>query len=157
MSEVITLQVNGESHELLVSPGWTLMQVLRDQLGLMGAKPGCVTGNCGSCKVLVDGRAAVSCITTPKSVSGKKIITIEGLAKDGVLDPLQAAFIRRNALQCGFCIPGMIIAGKALLERNPNPTEHQVEQSLRGNICRCGCYLEIKEAIMECASQRRGI
>ncbi len=151
LPEVITFKVNGETHDLLVKPGWTLMFLLRERLGLIGVKQGCTTGNCGSCKVLVNGQAVVSCTTNPKSVVGKEIVTIEGLSGNGKLDSLQESFVRHNALQCGFCIPGMIIASKALLNRNPHPDEKQIGLALRGNICRCGCYVEIREAIVEIA------
>lgn len=143
----ITLQVNGISHRLPVGPETTLLQVLRDQLGLTGAKNGCNQGHCGACTVIVDGRAVRSCITEAARLDGARVETIEGLAQDDVLHPLQRAFIEQGAVQCGFCTPGMIMTAKALLNANPQPSEEAIRRALAGNLCRCTGYASIIRAI----------
>lgn len=148
MKQILELKVNGEDYEVAVEPHWTLLEVLREQLGLTGAKEGCGLGECGACTVLMGGKEVHSCIIPAVAAKGKEIITIEGLAKDGKLDPLQKAFVDHGAMQCGFCTPGMIMAGKALLNRNPNPTEGEVRKAISGNICRCTGYAKIVEAIL---------
>lgn len=151
----ITLTVNGQSYHLNVSLHRTLLEVLRDELGLTGAKYGCGMGECGACTVLVEGEAVLSCITLAATADGKAITTIEGLAEDGNLHPVQQAFIDRGAIQCGYCTPGMILAAKALLDENPRPTEEEVKQYLRGNLCRCTGYTKIIEAVLVAAEELR--
>jgi carbon-monoxide dehydrogenase small subunit len=155
MKKEITLIVNGESYSLAVEPNRTLLQVLREDLGLTGTKEGCGKGDCGSCTVLVDGKAANSCLTLAMQVKGKSITTIEGLATANGLHPLQQAFIQYGAIQCGFCTPGMILGAKALLDENPHPTEEEVKRSLAGNLCRCTGYTKIIEAVMVVAKGGR--
>ena len=155
MKQLIALRVNGDNEEVYVEPWWSLAQVLRDELGLSGAKVGCNTGNCGSCTVIVDGKAVKSCLFLAMKASNKDIITIEGLqSKDGKLHPLQEAFIEHFAVQCGYCTSGMIITAKALLDENPNPTEEEVKDFLCGNLCRCTGYVKIVEAVLAAAEQK---
>jgi len=154
MKRVIQLNVNGETHELLVAPHWTLLDVLRNQLGLTGTKRGCDYGTCGACMVLIDGRPVLSCLTLAVNVQGKEILTIEGLARNGQLHPLQEAAIKYGAVQCGFCTPGWIMAAKALLDENPNPNEEEVRTAISGNLCRCTGYAKIVEAILAAAQGR---
>lgn len=149
----ITLTVNGQSHHLDVSLHRTLLEVLRDELGLTGTKYGCGMGECGACTVLIEGKPVLSCITLAATADGKAITTIEGLAEDGNLHPVQQAFIDRGAIQCGYCTPGMILAAKALLDENPGPTEEEVKQYLRGNLCRCTGYTKIIEAVLVAAKE----
>jgi len=145
----LELKVNGEIYELYVEPWKTLAEVLRDELGLTGTKIGCDSGHCGVCSVLVDGKAVRSCLILVGQAKGRDILTIEGLAgKDGVLHPLQQAFIDHFAVQCGFCTAGMILSAKALLAENPNPTEEDVRRGLTGNLCRCTGYVKIVEAVL---------
>ena len=155
MKQLIALRVNGDNEEVYVEPWWSLAQVLRDELGLSGAKVGCNTGNCGSCTVIVDGKAVKSCLFLAMKASNKDIITIEGIqSKDGKLHPLQEAFIEHFAVQCGYCTSGMIITAKALLDENPNPTEEEVKDFLCGNLCRCTGYVKIVEAVLAAAEQK---
>lgn len=149
----ITLKVNGQPYHLAVDLHRTLLEVLRDELGLTGAKYGCGMGECGACTVLVEGEAVLSCITLAATADGKAITTIEGLAENGNLHPVQQAFIDRGAIQCGYCTPGMILAAKALLDENPRPTEEEVKQYLRGNLCRCTGYTKIIEAVLVAAKE----
>jgi len=155
MKQVVNLRVNGESYELAVDPRMTLLDVLRDNLGLTGTKSGCELGNCGSCTVLMGGMAVSSCLVLAVEAQGKEIITIEGLAKNGELHPLQQAFIDHGALQCGFCTPGMILSGKALLDHNSNPTEDEVKEALSGNLCRCTGYTDAVNAILDVAQSTK--
>lgn len=151
MKKAIELIVNGQKHEMLVAPNELLLNVLRDRLGLTGAKYGCGIGECGSCTVLVDGKPILSCLTLAIAMDGREITTIEGIARpDGQLDPLQESFLQNGAVQCGFCTPGMILMGRALLSENPNPTEQEIREYLRGNICRCTGYTQIVTAIEDC-------
>jgi len=149
----IDLNVNGKKHTIEVKNNWTLLKVLRDELGLTGSKCGCDAGQCGACTVLIDGKSALSCLTLAVAVQGQEIITIEGLGDNGHLHPLQEAFIKHHALQCGFCTPGMIMSAKALLDENPDPSEEEIKYSLRGNLCRCGTYPKVTEAIQETAKR----
>lgn len=150
MKKQITLKVNGVTRELLVAPNELLLNVLRDQLGLTGAKYGCGIGECGSCTVLIDGEPALSCLSLAIGLEGSEILTIEGIVeRDGKLHPLQEAFLENGAVQCGFCTPGMILVGKALLDQNPNPTEKDIRDSIRGNLCRCTGYTQIVKAIKD--------
>jgi carbon-monoxide dehydrogenase small subunit len=146
--------VNGEEYEIFTDSWKTLERVLRDDLGLTGVKGGCNTGNCGVCTVLIDGKAVKSCLVLASQAQGKDILTIEGLSKHG-LHPLQQAFIDHFAIQCGFCTPGMVLAAKALLDENPNPTEEEVKLGLSGNLCRCTGYVKIVEAILAAAEMMR--
>jgi carbon-monoxide dehydrogenase small subunit len=153
MKERIVLTVNGESVEVYVEPWKTLQQVLHDELELTGTKEGCDTGHCGACTVLIDGKAVKSCLVLASMARGKDIRTIEGLASKDKLHPLQQAFIDHFAVQCGFCIPGMIMTAKALLDENPNPTEEEVRDGIHGVLCRCTGYVRIIEAILAAARQ----
>jgi len=148
MKRIITLNVNGEELELLTEVHRTLLEVLRENLGLTGTKRGCDLGTCGACTVLIEGKPYLSCLTLAADVQGKKIVTIEGLAQDGEPHPLQKAFVQKGAIQCGFCTPGMILTAKAFLDENPNPSEEEVKQAISGNICRCTGYVKIVEAIL---------
>src|SRR5579863_1493719 len=140
---VVETTINGEQMEFLCEPRQSLLETLRDVLGLTGAKEGCLTGDCGACTVLIDGRAVCSCLMLGVEAKGKKITTIEGLASGNRLHPLQTKFLEDASLQCGICTPGFLISAKALLERNPNPTEAEVRYSLAGNLCRCTGYDKI--------------
>ncbi len=148
MKKVIELNINGDTHELLVSPNHTLLEVLRDKLGLMGTKRGCDLGACGACTVLINNEAYLSCIMLAVDAVGKEIITIEGLAAGGDLHPLQRAFIDQGALQCGFCTPGMILTAEAILTEDEHPTEDVIKKGMAGNLCRCTGYKKIVEAVM---------
>jgi carbon-monoxide dehydrogenase small subunit len=145
----ITLTVNGETEFLEVESHRTLLQVLREDLGLTGTKDGCNSGECGACTVLFDGEPVNACLILAVEADEHEVVTIEGLTQDGTLDPLQRAFINRNAVQCGFCTPGMIISAKALLNRNPRPSEMEIRQAIAGNLCRCTGYTRIVEAVQE--------
>ena len=148
MKKQLTLNVNGQLHEVEVESNRLLLQVLRDTLGLTGTKEGCSIGVCGACSVILDGRLVSSCLTLAAGCQGKKIETIEGLAKDGKLHPLQQAFIEFGGFQCGICTPGQIMAAKALLDENPKPTEDEVKEWMSGNLCRCTGYYKILESVM---------
>lgn len=152
MKHQISLLANGETHDLLVSPNRSLLEVLRDQLGLLGTKKGCDTGDCGACTVIMDGLAVNACLVLAVEVNGREVTTIEGLAREGKLDPLQQAFIDHHAAQCGFCTPGMILSAKALLDRNPNPSDLEIRTAIAGNLCRCTGYTKIVEAVRATAS-----
>jgi carbon-monoxide dehydrogenase small subunit len=143
----ITLTVNGRSHALEVKPNEILLNVLRDRLGLMGAKYGCGIGECGACTVLLDGKAALSCQMLAFTADGHEILTIEGLEEDGSLHPLQEAFLEEGAIQCGYCTPAMLLSAKELLDRHPDPTDDQIREAIRGNLCRCTGYVNIVRAI----------
>ncbi len=142
-----SLRVNGEDYEVFAEPSLTLLEVVRDELRLTGAKEGCGTGDCGACTMHLDGENVTSCLVLAADAQGREITTIEGLADGGKLHPLQQAFIDHGALQCGFCIPGMIMSGIALLERNPHPTRDEIRQGIAGNLCRCTGYTKIVDAI----------
>lgn len=150
-SQLIRLRVNGEEHDVVVSPNETLVEVLRDRLELTGTKMGCGEGACGTCTVLLDGKPVRSCLTLAVEVQSKEIVTIEGLAEGAKLHPVQEAFMQHGAIQCGFCTPGMILTGKALLDENPHPTEEEVRRAISGVVCRCTGYAKIVEAIMAAA------
>jgi carbon-monoxide dehydrogenase small subunit len=153
--EIITLTVNGESYEALVKPNSTLLDVLRDQLELTGSKRGCDAGDCGSCTVIMDGRPVNACLVLALKAKGREVTTIEGLAEGTQLHPIQEAFVEYGAIQCGFCTPGMVLSAKALLDRNPKPTEEEIKSGIAGNLCRCTGYIKIVEAI-QAASQKMG-
>ena len=148
----IKLIVNGEAHEVLVEPRRTLLDALRKDLGLTGTKKACDEGTCGACTVLVDGKPIYACMALALECDGRSIETIEGLAQDGKLHPIQQAFIEEDALQCGFCTPGQIMSVKALLDENPNPTLEDVKRALSGNLCRCGAYPKIFKAALRAAA-----
>lgn len=156
MKQLIVLKVNGEAYEVAVEPRMTLLDILRDNLGLTGTKKACDLGNCGSCTVLLNGKPVVSCLLLAVDARGRDILTIEGLAKNGQLHPLQQAFIDYSALQCGFCTPGMLLSAKALLDSNPEPTEDEVKEAISGNLCRCTGYGNIVEAILKVARSKKG-
>ncbi len=141
------LNINGRSYRVDAEPDRPLLGVLRDELDLTGTKYGCGEGQCGACTVLIDGNPAKACLTRLSSLTGKRVVTIEGLAARGRLHPVQAAFVKLGAMQCGYCTPGMIMAAAGLLERNPNASEDEIRQALQGNICRCGTYPRIVAAV----------
>ena len=149
----ITLKVNGEKHRITVMPYETLCDVLRNRLGHTEVKNGCNKGECGACTVLVDGKLVCSCLTLAVRANGKEITTVKGLSADGELHPLQKSFIEHGAIQCGYCTPGMLLAAKALLDRNPGPNEAEVRAAISGNICRCTGYQQIVEAIMAASEE----
>ncbi len=146
------IKVNGQEHKITVEPWQTLLDVLRYDLGLTGAKEGCGNGNCGTCTILLDGKAVNSCLVFAVEVEGKEITTIEGLSQRGEPHPLQRSFIEEGAVQCGFCTPGVILTAKALLDSNPHPTEVEVRRAIVGNLCRCTGYDKIVRAIMKVAA-----
>ena len=154
MKKSIKLKVNGETHEVAVEPRKTLLDVIRDDLGLTGTKKGCDQGGCGTCTVIFDGKVVNSCLVLAVEAEGKDVLTIEGLAKGAKLHPIQEAFINHGAIQCGFCTPGMIMSAKVLLDKNPNPTEKEVRDAIGGNLCRCTGYVKIVEAILAVAKSR---
>lgn len=156
MIETIKLKVNGKPISLTVDGGRILLWVLRTDLGLTGAKYGCGQGLCGSCTVLVDNDAVRSCQITVKEVRGKEVITIEGLGKNGKLHPLQKAFIKHDALQCGFCTPGMILKAHSLLSKYSQPSRDEIIREMDGNLCRCGSYMRIVQAIQTAAKEMKG-
>jgi len=148
--------INGEITEFLCEPRQSLLEVLRDVLGFTGAKEGCLTGDCGACSVILDGRVACSCLALGVEAQGKTIETVEGLAPGEKLHPLQQKFLEHAALQCGICTPGFLVSAKALLDRNPNPTEHDVRYGLAGNLCRCTGYDKIVRAVLDAAAVIQG-
>ena len=147
MKNVVELSVNGEPYDLALEPQVTLLEALRDHLGLTGTKEGCGTGECGSCTVLVEGKPVLSCLALAADCQGREIITIEGLAREGKLTAVQEAFLEKGAVQCGFCTPAMVLSVTALLAETPRPTEQDVKKALEGNLCRCTGYNKIVEAI----------
>jgi carbon-monoxide dehydrogenase small subunit len=154
MKQVIELNINDETHEVAVEPYDTLLRTLRERIGLIGTKRGCDSGGCGCCTVLVDGKAVYSCMTYVRSVTDKAITTIEGLARNGELDPLQEAFIEASAVQCGYCTCGIIMSAKELLSSNSNPDEQEIRKAISGNLCRCTGYSKIVDAIKLAASRQ---
>lgn len=152
----LRLTVNGEEREVLAPVHHTLLEVLREELNLMGTKHGCELGECGTCTVLVDGQPLLSCLTLPVECEGRAIETIEGLAQNGRLHPLQQAFVELGAAQCGYCSPGFLLAAVALLEARPHPTRGEIAEALAGNLCRCTGYLKIFEAVEIAAARLRG-
>ncbi|MBU6270786.1 MAG: (2Fe-2S)-binding protein [Betaproteobacteria bacterium] len=151
----ISCIVNGEPVEFLGSASQSLLDALRDELGLTGSKEGCGSGDCGACSITLDGRLACACLVFAPEAQGRRIGTIEGLAEGGRLHPVQQQFLEHAALQCGFCTPGLLVAAKALLERNPDPTETEVRYWLAGNLCRCTGYDKIVRAVLDAAAQLR--
>jgi carbon-monoxide dehydrogenase small subunit len=152
----VSTKVNGDAVEFLCEPDETLLDVLRDRLSLTGAKEGCGTGDCGACSVTVDGRLVCSCLMLGAEAEGREVATIEGMADGETLHPLQQKFLEHAALQCGICTPGILVAAKALLEQNPNPTETETRYWLAGNLCRCTGYDKIIRAVMDAAAEMRG-
>ena len=153
METSIEFKVNGFNHQTKVKTGKTLADVLRNELGLTGTKVGCNTGSCGSCTVIMDGKAVLSCILPVEAAGGKEIVTIEGLAKNDRLDPLQEAFVAEGAIQCGLCTPGMVMSAKALLLENPSPVEEEIRTAMAGNLCRCTGYNKIIKAVQTAAEK----
>jgi len=149
----ISLSVNGVERALEIEPRRTLLDALREDLGLTGAKPGCEMGNCGACTVFLDGEAIYSCLALAVECQGRAITTIEGLTQGDALDRVQQAFIAHDALQCGFCTPGQVLAMKALLDRNPHPDDEEIDRAMSGNLCRCGAYPKIRAAARALARQ----
>jgi aerobic-type carbon monoxide dehydrogenase small subunit (CoxS/CutS family) len=156
MASIKQLKVNGAAARIDADPDRMLLSVLRDDLDLTGTKYGCGEGQCGACTVLIDGRPMRSCITRVGDVASKEITTIEGLARDGKLHPVQEAFLEADALQCGYCTPGMIVSAVALLNRHPNPSRDQILRMMEGNICRCGVYSNVLKAISTASKTMRG-
>lgn len=157
MKRMVKFQVNGEQTAINVEPTKTLLDVLREDLFLTGTKRGCDSGECGACTVLLNGQAVHSCLILAAELEGQDVLTIEGLSKNPKeLHPLQKAFIEKGAVQCGFCTPGLMMSAKALLDRNPNPTEEEVRHSISGNLCRCTGYSKIVDAILTAGEEIRG-
>ena len=152
----VSTTINGEPVEFLCETQQTLLDVLRDELGLTGSKEGCSSGDCGACSVILDGRLVCSCLVLAVEAEGRTIETIEGLARGDALHPLQWKFLELAALQCGFCTPGLLVAAKALLDRSPTPTEDEVRYWLAGNLCRCTGYDKVIRAVLEAAAEIRG-
>jgi carbon-monoxide dehydrogenase small subunit len=151
----ISMMINGESEQVEVLSSMTLLQMLRDKLALTGTKNGCNAGECGACTVLLNGEAVNSCMVLAVECDGMQVVTVEGLAKDGVLDPIQQTIIEHGAVQCGFCTPGILISARALIDRTPDPSEDEIREALVGNLCRCTGYLRIVDAVKEAASRQR--
>jgi carbon-monoxide dehydrogenase small subunit len=151
MKRVIELNVNGDTYDVAISPEDLLVDVLRQKMDLTGTKKGCGQGDCGTCTVLIDGRRTLACLTLAIACQGKRILTIEGIELNGVLHPIQQAFIDKGAIQCGFCTPGMVMSAKALLDEHPRPTEHEIKLGISGNLCRCTGYVKIVDAVREAA------
>jgi aerobic-type carbon monoxide dehydrogenase small subunit (CoxS/CutS family) len=156
MKHLIHLTVNGEERELAVEPWWTLLDTLRDQLDLTGAKKGCDRGDCGACTVLLDGQPVASCSTLAVQADGHSVLTVEGLLTGSQAHPIQQAFVEHGAVQCGFCTPGMVMSAVALLNENPHPDEAQVRAAIQGNLCRCTGYKKIVDAILAAAERMTG-
>jgi carbon-monoxide dehydrogenase small subunit len=152
----ITFTLNGTPHELLIQPWRTLLEVIREDLNLTGTKEGCGQGECGSCTVIMGGKTVNSCLVPAVEADGQEIITIEGLAEGDKLHPIQQAFVEHAGMQCGFCTPGMIMSAKALLERNPDPSEEEIREGIAGNFCRCTGYTKIIESISASAKVMKG-
>lgn len=156
MGDTLELQVNGAGRRVKCDPDKSLLWVLRDDLDLTGSKYGCGEGQCGACTVLIDGVATRSCVTKVSSATGKRILTIEGLEKNGRLHPVQEAFLEAGQMQCGYCTAGMIMSAAALLQKSANPTDQQILRAMEGNVCRCGTYLRIVDAIKKAARHAGG-
>jgi carbon-monoxide dehydrogenase small subunit len=152
MRHAIAFTINGENCSMEVEPGKTLLRMIREDLGLTGTKEGCGAGECGSCTVIVDNKAVNSCMMLAVEADGREILTVEGLSRGGILDRLQEAFINNAALQCGYCTPGMLMSARALLMRNPAPTDEDIREALAGNLCRCTGYKSIIDAVKEASA-----
>jgi aerobic carbon-monoxide dehydrogenase small subunit len=155
MKQLMRFNVNGVIYEEEIDHRRTLLEVLRESFGLLGTHKGCDEGHCGACTVLIDGKAVNSCLVLAINAQGKKITTIEGLAQEGKLHPVQEAFVESGAIQCGFCSPGMIMVAKAFLDQHPNPTEEEAKRAISGNLCRCTGYFQIIDAVMKAAEKMR--
>ena len=153
MKRVLSFTVNGDPVEVVVKDNMTLLDLLRDKLGLTGTKKGCEQGECGACTVLLDGKPVNSCCTLAVECEGREVLTIEGVAQGDKLHPIQKQFIEKWAMQCGYCTPGMIMSAKALLDTNPHPTELEIREAIEGNLCRCTGYAKIVEAIQAAAAE----
>jgi carbon-monoxide dehydrogenase small subunit len=151
------MTINGEYEQVDIPSNLTLLQMLRDKLALTGTKNGCNAGECGACTVILDGEPVNSCMVLAVECDGASIVTVEGLAKDSVLDPVQQTIIDHGGVQCGFCTPGILISSRALLDRNPHPTEEDVREALVGNLCRCTGYLRIVDAVMDAAARQQAM
>jgi len=156
MEETISIHLNGEKTEVLIDPTLTLLWVLRNHFGLTGAKFGCGMGFCGSCTILVDNESVRSCTIPVGDVAGKKVVTVEGLAQNGQLHPVQKAFVEHDAMQCGYCTPGMIMNATGLLLKNPSPTTEEIRLGMEDNLCRCGAHVRIIEAVHTAAEEMKG-
>ncbi|MFW6054472.1 MAG: (2Fe-2S)-binding protein [Thermodesulfobacteriota bacterium] len=155
MKKIINIQVNGQDYELAVEPNKTLVDLLRTDLGLTGTKKGCELGDCGSCTVIMDGKTVNSCLVLAVQANNSRIQTIEGLETEAGLHPLQQAFVEKGAIQCGFCSSGMILSGKNLLDRNPDPSEQEIREAVSGNLCRCTGYQKIVDAVADVGSRKK--
>ena len=153
----IHLTINGQAEQVEVPSNLTLLQLLREKLALTGTKNGCSAGECGACTVLLDGEPVNSCMLLAVECDGAQVVTVEGLARDGVLDPLQEALVQHGGVQCGFCTPGVLITARALLDRSPDPNETEIREALVGNLCRCTGYLRLFDAIKEAARRQRAL
>jgi carbon-monoxide dehydrogenase small subunit len=153
----ISVTINGETEQVDLPSNMTLLQMLRDKLALTGTKNGCNAGECGACTVLLNGQAVNSCMLLAVECDGAQIVTVEGLIQDGVLDPVQQAVIDHGGVQCGFCTPGILISSRALLDRNPDPTEDEIREALVGNLCRCTGYLRIVDAVKDAAARQHAL
>jgi len=154
LKRIITLKVNGETYELSIYPHQTLLEVLREQLGLVGTKKGCDGGACGACTVIMDGEPMLSCLILAVRCQNRTILTIEGMSQNGQLHPLQRSAMEHNAVQCGFCTPGWLLSAKALLDHHPTPTREEIRTAIAGNLCRCTGYQKIEESILAVAEGR---
>jgi carbon-monoxide dehydrogenase small subunit len=157
MKQTIHVAVNGRLYEEEVEPRILLSHFLRETIGLTGTHVGCVIGECGACSVLLDGKVVKSCLHFAVQADGREITTIEGLAKDGELNPVQEAFVKNYAFQCGYCTPGMVMTSHALLQKNPNPSEDEIRKALAGNLCMCTGYVQIVDAVKEAAQKQRSV
>lgn len=155
-NKAIKVKINGKSHEVSVPPSRTLVELIREDLKLTGTKEGCGQGECGSCTVIMGGKTVNSCLVLAMEADGQEILTVEGLADGDTLHPVQEAFVEHAGMQCGFCTPGMIMSGKALLDRNPNPSEEDIREGIAGNFCRCTGYTKIIESIAAAAKAMKG-
>jgi len=151
MTHILSFQLNGAPVQALAKPSDSLLDVLRERLDVTSPKRGCDSGDCGACTVLLEGKAVRACLTCALTVEGKQVVTVEGLSQDGKLQPLQEAFVAHGGSQCGFCTSGMLVSATALLAKNPHPQRHEIAQEMSGNLCRCGCYEEITQAILDTA------
>jgi carbon-monoxide dehydrogenase small subunit len=156
VKKILSLTVNETNYEVAVTPWQTLLDVLRDDLGLIGTKRGCGVGTCGVCTVIIDGKAILSCLTLAIECEGLSITTIEGISSPDSLHPIQKSFIENGAIQCGFCTPGIIMTSKALLDENPNPNDHEIKEALAGTFCRCTGHIKIMEAVKKVAPPVNG-
>jgi len=156
MKTLLDCHINAEEHTVLVDPRDTLLELLRDRLGMTGSKEGCGNGNCGTCTVLLDGAPVNACLVLALEVAGREVVTIEGVASGGELHPIQSALVEVGGTQCGFCTPGIVLAAKALLDANAAPSEHDIRQAIAGNLCRCTGYGKIVDAIASAALRLRG-